>query len=111
MGAMACVVLPWVTDRFAQGADWRSMAWWIHDHLNCSELVFYPKLCAFNFGWHERPKRTIKSHIAPLGYLLGPGQHDEDRHDEWYRDFPAFRSGKLNSESPSGITLNVSGSL
>lgn len=74
MGAMACVVLPWFTDRFEKGADWRSLAMWIHDHLNYSELIFYPKLCAFNIGWHQKPKRTIKSHVAPLGYMLAPGQ-------------------------------------
>ena len=27
VGAMACVVLPWFTDRFEKGADWRSLGW------------------------------------------------------------------------------------
>jgi hypothetical protein len=93
MGAMACVMLPWFTDRFENGADWRSLAWWIHDHLNYSELVFYPKLCAFNIGWHQKPKRTIKSHVAPLGYMVAPGQWADKGHSEWYLDFPAFASG------------------
>jgi hypothetical protein len=90
MGAMACVVLPWFTDRYDKGADWRSLAWWIHDHLDYSELVFYPKLCAFNIGWHQKPKRTIKSHVAPLGYMVAPGQWADIGNVEWYRDFPAF---------------------
>ncbi len=29
MGATACIVIP----RLAAAADWRGMAWWIHDHL------------------------------------------------------------------------------
>jgi hypothetical protein len=52
-GAMACVVVPWFTERYEEGADWRSLAFWIHDHLPYSRLDFFPKLCAFNIGWHE----------------------------------------------------------
>src|SRR5262245_42908628 len=33
MGAAACVVIPWFADRYALGADWRALGWWIHDHL------------------------------------------------------------------------------
>lgn len=33
MGATACIVIPWFADRYAAGADWRAMAWWVHDHL------------------------------------------------------------------------------
>jgi len=29
MGALATVVVPWFADRYAEGADWRAMAWWI----------------------------------------------------------------------------------
>ena len=49
------------------------MAWWIHDHLPYSELQFFPKLAAFNIGWHEQPKRRIYSFIAPRGLLTKPG--------------------------------------
>lgn len=70
-GAMACVVVPWFADRYeSQGADWRCMAYWIHNHLPYSSLQFFPRLCAFNIGWHEAPKRTIYSFIAPTGTLL-----------------------------------------
>jgi hypothetical protein len=64
----------------------------IHDHLDYSELVFYPKLCAFNIGWHQKPKRTMKSHIAPLGYMVAPRQWADTGHAEWYQDFPTFVS-------------------
>lgn len=65
MGAMATVAVPWFTDRYEVGADWRALAWWIHDHLPYSSLQFYPKLAAFNLAWHERPLREISSYIEP----------------------------------------------
>ena len=63
IGAMASVVVPWFADLYAEGADWRAMAWWIHDHLPYSQLQFFPKLAAFNNGWRERPRRRIHSFI------------------------------------------------
>jgi len=90
MGAVTTIVIPWLADRCAAGGDWRGMAWWIHDHLPYSELQFFPKLTAFNIGWHERPKRRIFSFIAPRGVLTQPGMaNHEGRHDEAYRGFPA----------------------
>ena len=44
IGAMASIVVPWFADRYAAGASWQAMAWWIHDHLPYSELQFFPKL-------------------------------------------------------------------
>src|SRR5437764_3036853 len=67
MGALSTVVVPWFADRYDEGVDWRAMAWWIHDHLPYSELQFFPKLSAFNIGWHDRPKRRIDSFIPPRG--------------------------------------------
>lgn len=90
MGATACVVVPRFADRYADGADWRSMAWWIHDHLRYSRLQFFPRLCAFNIQWHERPVRRIDSFIAPRGCLTKPGMENQaGRHAEWYGGFPA----------------------
>jgi len=91
-GAMACVVVPWFADRYAQGADWRGLAWWIHDHLPYSELCFFPKLAAFNLSWHERPKRRIDSYIAPKGCLTKPGMDNhEGDHSAWYQGFPVLK--------------------
>jgi hypothetical protein len=89
-GAMACIVIPWFTDRYERGADWRGLAFWIHDHLPYSTLQFFPKLCAFNIGWHEQPVRRIASFIEPKGLLFRepppPGQHAQ-----LYAGFPAAR--------------------
>ena len=89
MGALTTVVVPWLVDRMAEGITWQAMAWWIHDNLPYSELQFFPKLLAFNIGWHEAPKRTIYSFIAPRGFLTKPGfpNHDGD-HSHLYRGFP-----------------------
>jgi len=89
-GAMACVVVPWFADRYADGADWRALAYWIHDHLPYSKLQFFPKLAAFNISWHERPVRSIYSFIKPAGYLLR-GEAASDDFVGYYTDFPAFR--------------------
>lgn len=89
MGAMATIVVPWLLDRAGDQADWRSMAWWIHDHLPYSELQFFPKLKAFNIGWHEFPKRRISSFNEPRGLLTKPGMANNDGcHDAWYRGYP-----------------------
>jgi len=92
MGAMACIVIPWFADRLREGAPWQAMAWWIHDHLPYSQLQLFPKLGAFNIGWHEQPKREIYSFMPPRGYLTRPGMpnHAGD-HAEEYRGFPALR--------------------
>ena len=91
---MACIVVPWFADRYEVGADWRSLAWWIHDHLPYSTLVFYPKLAAFNIRWHERPERSIRGTFPPhQGFLTkaGMGNHT-GQHAEWYRGFPEIQS-------------------
>lgn len=89
IGAVACIVVPWLVDRLDRGVGWEAMAWWIHDHLPYSELQFFPKLAAFNIGWHEGPKRTIYSFVPPRGYLTRPGyeNHDGD-HSPLYPGFP-----------------------
>ena len=89
-GATACIVVPWFADRYAQGADWRALAYWIHNHLSYSSLQFFPKLCAFNISWHERPKRSIYSYIKPTGYLLR-GERPNLEFAEFYAGFPEFQ--------------------
>ncbi len=87
MGATACVVVRRFADLYAEGTDWRAMAWWIHDHLPYGKLMFFPKLAAFNIQWHERPERTIYSYVKPKGWLTKPGManHDGD-HSAYYAD-------------------------
>jgi hypothetical protein len=90
VGAGASVVVPWFADRYAAGADWRAMAWWVHDHLPYSHLQFFPKLAAFNIQWHEKPQRRIDSFIRPRGCLTRPGMANHaGSHAEWYAGFPA----------------------
>ena len=90
MGATACIVVPWVVDR--PNTDWRSLAWWILDHLPYASLEFYPKLLAFNIQWHERPQRRIDSYVAPKGCLTKPGmENHEGSHAAWYEGFPKLR--------------------
>jgi hypothetical protein len=92
MGATACIVIPWFADRYAKGADWRSMAWWIHDQLPYSSLYFFKKLAAFNINWHEKPERRIDSYVPPKGCLTKPGMAGHDAiHAEWYEKFPALK--------------------
>jgi hypothetical protein len=89
MGAVTSVVVPWLVDQQAKGVTWEAMAWWIHDHLPYSDLQFFPRLMAFNIGWHEAPKRTIYSFIPPRGFLTKPGfaNHEGD-HARFYQGFP-----------------------
>ena len=94
MGAMVTVVIPWFADRYAAGADWRALAWWIHDHLPYSTLYFFPKNAAFNLGWHEVPVRRIDSYVAPRGCLTKPGMANwGGSHAEWYAGFPEAAAG------------------
>jgi hypothetical protein len=89
MGAMTSVVIPWLIDRLDGGLTWQAIAWWIHDHLPYSELQFFPKLAAFNIGWHEKPRRRISSYARPRGLLTKPGMANHvGGHRDQYRGFP-----------------------
>ncbi|WP_299676886.1 hypothetical protein [uncultured Roseobacter sp.] len=88
------LAIPWFTDQYENGRDWRDLAWWIHDHLPYSEAWFFPKLAAFNLVWRPTPLRTISSYIAPRGMLLRAGQEPDESPAERqarYADFPPFR--------------------
>jgi hypothetical protein len=105
IGAMASIVVPWFADRYAAGAPWQAMAWWIHDHLRYSELQFFPKLAAFNIAWHERPKRRIYSFIAPRGLLTKPGMGNEGGpHAQFYEGFPGRVGDRQRIGEPSPST-------
>ena len=89
MGATASVVIPWFADRYEAGADWRSLAWWIHDHLPYSSLYFFPQLAAFNIQWRENPERRIASYIKPKGCLTrSESDNHSDDHSASYEGFP-----------------------
>jgi hypothetical protein len=57
-------------------------------------MQFFPKLGACNIGWHEVPKRTIFSFVAPRGYLTRPGFPNHDgNHGHLYEGFPQLVQG------------------
>lgn len=90
MGATVSIVVPWFADRYNAGADWRCLAWWIHDHLPYSALYFFPKNAAFNLSWNEIPARRINSYIEPKTCLTKPGMTNwSGDHSEHYQGFPA----------------------
>ena len=94
MGACVSVVVPWFADQYANGRDWRDLAWWVHDHLPYHAMCFFPKLAAFNLTWRESPERIIQSYIAPKGMLLRAGEEPSEPLDARrarYGDFPEFR--------------------
>jgi hypothetical protein len=99
MGATACVVVTTFVDYFDRTGDWQSLAWWIHDHLPYSHLVFFPKLAAFNISWNELPAKTIYSYVQPRGYLTKPGRDNhEGNHSAHYADIPLFKR-KMSRDS------------
>ncbi|MGC2415164.1 MAG: hypothetical protein WA459_21005 [Stellaceae bacterium] len=105
IGAMASIVVPWFADRYAAGAPWQAMAWWIHDHLPYSELQFFPKLAAFNIAWHERPKRRIYSFIPPRGLLTKPRMSNHaGTHADFYAGFPEPVAREVSNREPLGRT-------
>jgi hypothetical protein len=90
--ATACIVVPWFLKQYEATQDWRPLAWWIHDHLPYSELMFFPKLAAFNIRWSDHPRRCIYSHANPRGWLTKPGMANHDgSHDEFYAGFPTLK--------------------
>jgi len=95
MGACACIVIPWFADQYDQGRDWRDLAWWLHDHLPCSEIQFFPIRAAFNLTWREQPAGKIWSYIAPKGILLASGSEPAETlpmRRARYADFPPSRA-------------------
>ena len=52
-------------------------------------MQFFPKLAAFNIGWHEFPRRRITSFAEPRGLLTKPGMANHGgSHATEYPGFP-----------------------
>jgi hypothetical protein len=91
MGATACIVIPRFADFVEFGGDWRVLAWWIHDQLSYSSLVFFPRLAAINIQWREEPVRRIDSYVYPRGNLIKAGDPDQSAsHADWYEGSGLF---------------------
>jgi hypothetical protein len=91
IGAMACIVVNSFIPYYEKTDHWQAMAWWVHDHLPYDEVVFYPRMAAFNISWNELPKRIIKSYVPPnKGTLTKPGDaNHHGKHETAYADMLA----------------------
>ena len=94
-GATASVVVPWFIDylKVRPEMSWKAMAWWIHDHLDYSEVVFFHsrrfRYAAFNIRWHETDvRRSIKSSAGDILTSLGKPGHLSRDHASQYPGFP-----------------------
>ncbi|MGH6922672.1 MAG: hypothetical protein ACRED5_02785 [Propylenella sp.] len=88
-GAMATVIVHALIPYYQRTGHWEAMAWWVHDHLPYSSMLFFPKFAAFNLGWREMPKRRIASFIPPRrGLLTKPGMPNQaGDHGHEYAEF------------------------
>ena len=114
MGATACIVIPWFIDWMKEeaGRDWRVLAWFIHDHLPYSEMVFFVENAAVNLTWRgdpgdqaqdgdvrvfdgscssivwrSEPRRYVSSFQEPAGWSIKNGELREGRdRNEHYVD-------------------------
>ena len=91
-----------VTPRAPTGGRWPS---WIHDHLPYSEGQFFPKLAAFNIGWHEQPRRRIDSFIPLRGCLTRPGM---ENHSGSHSPAYAFFRARASMQGGTSSDLNSS---
>ena len=93
MGATASIVIPWFLQHYENGTPWQALAWWIHDNLPYSHMLFYMKNAAFNVRWHENPARKIENFDAGEKSLLtkpGMDNHESD-HSAQYPGFPMLK--------------------
>ncbi len=125
MGATACIVIPRFVDWMSEGEgrDWRVLAWFIHDHLPYSEMVFFPQNAAVNLTWRgdpgdpvqhgevrqfdgsssmivwrSEPRRRVEAHAKPKGLLIKNGEPKKGRGGNGhYVDF----LHRLSSASPA----------
>jgi hypothetical protein len=76
LGATATIVLPLYLDYYDRTGDWRSLAWWLFDHVEFAELMMFGDLCAFNIRWYEGPNDKSVSfadhdHVEILTWAAG----------------------------------------
>lgn len=93
IGATACIVIAWFidSDLYKENQDWRPLAWFIHDKLPYSRMVFFPKNAAFTLTWHDKsPERYLGAMFGAAPRVLtkpGMPNHEGD-HSEHYLGFP-----------------------
>ena len=107
-GATASVVIPWFVDYLKEHPEmsWKAMGWWIHDHLDYSEVVFFHNrrfpYAVFNIRWHETEvRRVIKTMAQEKKRTLtrkGEPEHSSRDHSGEYPGFPVL--GHPNERYP-----------
>lgn len=107
-GATACIVIPWFADYLRQRPDmtWRAMAWWIHDHLNYSDVTFFQNprynYAAFNIRWHETELRSFIGKGPDILTSQRKAAHSSRDHASDYPGFPKLgRPGELYPDLPA----------
>lgn len=97
-GGTACVVIPWFVDYLEARGDmsWKAMAWWIHDHLPYSEVMFFHNqdfnYGAFNIRWHETDvRRSINSTVHGSLTKRSKPEYAPGAHASEYPGFPTLK--------------------
>ncbi|WP_264754379.1 hypothetical protein [Acinetobacter sp. ANC 4973] len=54
--------------------------------MNYSHLQFFPKLCAFNIGWHEQPSKEINSYVTGSKGKLKVTPEPNPDYEKFYPD-------------------------
>ncbi len=66
LGATATVVIPGYLDYYERTQNWRSLAWWLRDHIaEYAQIFMFRRLCAFNIRWYEGPSDQAIVYLDP----------------------------------------------
>ena len=98
MGATACVVIPWFVQYLEARSEmfWKAMAWWMHDHLPCSEVMFCHNqdfnYGAFNIPWYETDvRRSIQCTVHRSLTKQSKPDYEPGVHASEYPGFPMLK--------------------
>lgn len=64
-GAMAFIIIPSYLEEYRRTGDFRPLAQAVKKRVEFDEMIFHPRHCGFNIGWHEKPSKSIYSYIRP----------------------------------------------
>jgi hypothetical protein len=95
-GATACIVVNSFINFYERTGDWTALAWWIHDHIPAyRDMVFYPKLAAFNISWYSASteeqfimSQVPNPHTGKKGMLTRTGWDNfSGDHSAYYKEW------------------------
>ena len=94
MGGTVSIIIPWYLSCFEETGDPRPLAWWIKDHIPAySQMMFFPRLCAFNIRWYEGPSDqpiTIDDGTDEVPVSDRTMANFDEDHSALYDGFPPF---------------------